>query len=504
MTEHLLAIHIGPVQEFIAAARRTADLWAGSQLLLEVVGAAAATFDDADRIFPRNPEDGGANRILTFVTGDPAVALRDAANAARSHLERSWRRHIRRLDDAQRQALDLERGERQIRDFLTVMGAWVPVPSRDDYGTARKRVELLLRGRKATRDFAPADGDDAGLPKSPLDPSLPTIRRRGKDHDLALERRPLFLKRTESLDAISLLKRIKGVTEGDKVLSTRALAQRAKDLTAVDPPTASGDRDDDPTPPDHAYFAILVADGDRMGQLLNRLADGPDGIARHHRIGEQLDDFATTARRRLADSGQPVYCGGDDVMGFLPVTTALSTAQHLASEFATALDGAATLSAGIAVVHYKEPLSVGLARARQAEQRAKERRDAVCVAIHTRGGFPRSLTHGWADLQLDDWQRHFAEDHLPDGLPYELHQLVVDWPSGLPASALAGEAERVINRKIERTQDSDDVKEALIRFIAEHLREEDPAGDLKRIAEELTMAQFLAGTVQQIHHEEGE
>ena len=44
MSEYLLAIHIGPVQEFIAAARRTSDLWAGSQLLLEVVGAAAATF----------------------------------------------------------------------------------------------------------------------------------------------------------------------------------------------------------------------------------------------------------------------------------------------------------------------------------------------------------------------------------------------------------------------------------------------------------------------------
>jgi CRISPR-associated protein, crm2 family len=58
MSEYLLAIHIGPVQEFIAAARRTSDLWAGSQLLLEVVGAAAATFEDKDRVFPSNPQNG--------------------------------------------------------------------------------------------------------------------------------------------------------------------------------------------------------------------------------------------------------------------------------------------------------------------------------------------------------------------------------------------------------------------------------------------------------------
>ncbi|RRD04531.1 type III-B CRISPR-associated protein Cas10/Cmr2 [Arachnia propionica] len=497
MTEHLLAIHIGPVQEFIAAARRTADLWAGSQLLLETVGAAAATFDDTDRIFPQNPGGGGANRILTFVDDDPAAALRKAEQAARDHLVRSWDIHTGRLSDAQRQALDLDRGGRQIRDFLTVMGAWVPVASRAEYGKARERVELLLRGRKATRDFSPASEDDRGLPKSPLDPSLPTIRRPGKEHDHALGQGPLFLKRTESLDAVSLLKRIKGVTEGQKVLSTRALAQRAKDPEATDSPTRDDDRDGDDTPPDHAYFAIVVADGDRMGQLLGRLASAPDGVQQHLDIGRRLDRFAATARQRLRGSGQPVYCGGDDVMAFLPVTTALTITRDLAVEFRNTLGDASSLSAGIAVVHYKEPLSTGLARARRAEQEAKRLRDAVCVAIHTRGGFPRVITCRWEHLRLDDWQRHFAEDHLPAGLPYELHQLAVGWPTGLPAAALAAEAERVIDRKIERTQDSDAVKASLVRFIAEALAVEDPAEALTRIAEELTMARFLAGTIQE-------
>ena len=38
---HLLQIAIGPVQEFIAAARRTRDLWFGSYLLSEISKAAA-------------------------------------------------------------------------------------------------------------------------------------------------------------------------------------------------------------------------------------------------------------------------------------------------------------------------------------------------------------------------------------------------------------------------------------------------------------------------------
>ena len=45
---HLLGIHIGPVQEFIAAARRSRDLWFGSWLLSELSKAAARGIAAAD------------------------------------------------------------------------------------------------------------------------------------------------------------------------------------------------------------------------------------------------------------------------------------------------------------------------------------------------------------------------------------------------------------------------------------------------------------------------
>ena len=41
MTWHLFVISIGSVQDFIAAARRTRDLWIGSHLLSEISKAAA-------------------------------------------------------------------------------------------------------------------------------------------------------------------------------------------------------------------------------------------------------------------------------------------------------------------------------------------------------------------------------------------------------------------------------------------------------------------------------
>ncbi len=46
MTSHLIEIHIGPVQDFIAAARRSRDLWFGSWLLSELSKAVAKAIAD--------------------------------------------------------------------------------------------------------------------------------------------------------------------------------------------------------------------------------------------------------------------------------------------------------------------------------------------------------------------------------------------------------------------------------------------------------------------------
>lgn len=54
MTSHLLALTVGPVQDFIAAARRTRDLWFRSHLLSEISKAAAKSLRDqgGKLIFP--------------------------------------------------------------------------------------------------------------------------------------------------------------------------------------------------------------------------------------------------------------------------------------------------------------------------------------------------------------------------------------------------------------------------------------------------------------------
>ncbi|MEJ5370334.1 MAG: type III-B CRISPR-associated protein Cas10/Cmr2, partial [Bryobacteraceae bacterium] len=90
---YLLSISIGPVQDFIAAARRTADLYAGSQILQEVCKAAAMSIHESGGmlIFPSGPGADGANKILARVEGDPKQVSQKAETAARAKLWELWR-----------------------------------------------------------------------------------------------------------------------------------------------------------------------------------------------------------------------------------------------------------------------------------------------------------------------------------------------------------------------------------------------------------------------------
>src|SRR5713101_2577574 len=101
MTAHLLALTIGPVQQFITAARRTRDLWFGSFLLSEISKAAARAVKNAggELIFPAPSEaedltDGSdlnvANVILAELPANlkPEIIRQSAYDAAQA----CWKR----------------------------------------------------------------------------------------------------------------------------------------------------------------------------------------------------------------------------------------------------------------------------------------------------------------------------------------------------------------------------------------------------------------------------
>lgn len=187
MTDWILLIHLGPVQDFIASARRCRDLWYGSKLLSFLARAATDAMvkhSGVERsealIFPGQIKEGGsvANKIQLQLNGksrDEVEAIAKAGQDGMSAALQEAGAHvfddvIRELDNARKSLGDFDRklAELQLKDLMEFM--WVAVPIQEkNYSAARSQAERLLAGRKNARDWAQVPPIEQGRPKSSLD-----------------------------------------------------------------------------------------------------------------------------------------------------------------------------------------------------------------------------------------------------------------------------------------------------------------------------------------------
>jgi CRISPR-associated protein Cmr2 len=135
---------------------------------------------------------------------------------------------------------------------------------------------------------------------------------------------------------------------------------------------------DGPSP----FFAVLVADGDRMGDLLQK--NGKETTA-------ALGTFTEKASAaNFAKDGLTIYAGGDDYLGLFPVTDIFAVARNLRQDFDAAFKKEeidATLSAAILIVPYDEPLSAAIGEAHTLlDKVAKDRNGRNSVAVCLKKG----------------------------------------------------------------------------------------------------------------------
>jgi CRISPR-associated protein Cmr2 len=236
-----------------------------------------------------------------------------------------------------------------------------------------------------------------------------------------------------------------------------------------------------------SYYAILVADGDRMGATLNLMTSRKQ----HQEFSRRVADFAGYAEQIVCKhEGYLVYCGGDDVLALLPTNRALACAYALRQSFEQTLapvmpEGAkATLSAGVAIVHSMENLQVALGWTREAEQLAKRTRDALAVARYPRSGGVNRYSAPWARYgEWDAWTQAFYHG-LADGFPYELRQLAREYRTlNAPPDFLQREALRVLERK-QKPHQTPEIPSWV-----------ESVDTLDEFAELLLIARFLAGYI---------
>lgn len=585
---YLLIISIGPVQEFIASARRSRDLWFGSWLLSELSKAAAhrvVTEQAGDLnclIFPRPETNDDLKEDSAFNVVNKIVALIDkppdqvGGAAFESLIARLRGVRDKAFSEIKDKAKYFHRAaaEMQVDDFIEYFWAAAKLDDPNDetqYSEARYIAESLLAARKATRNFKQVlrqpVGWAANVPKSSLDGLRESVIDEGAYDALGAPalRQQYGVRKGERLCGVGLLKR-HGNRSGDggffstshvaalplltRLTDQQAVTDYVCELTALrgviderelvgrvparaahpvfrqydghllfegrlseffegtdlDGARKSLERflsralnGEQPTP----YYALLLADGDRMGKAIDEQRD----IDHHRKLSEQLTRFATSVRHIVENDhqGSLVYSGGDDVLAFIPLHTGLQCARQLAQRFQADLSQfrlseaddegnplSPTLSVGIAISHHLEPLSDALQLARQAERFAKDAgRNAFAITLSKRSGVDRTVKGRWGtlDVRMDHFVWLHRAEAIPDGAAYELHELALRL-EGVKAEALNAEAIRILKRK-RAEQGQRPMAETALSELGQLIN--DPNLTIEQLADELIIAREFAG-----------
>lgn len=516
---YVLTLAIGPVQSFIASARRSRDLWTGSWLLSELAKAVAKNLQQrgATMIFPHLngnntlPESVG-NKIQVVFNNISAEDLKKYAEDAKEAANQKFLDFANEAKNKlgnQGEKLRLNVWELQKSDYVEVQYAWAGFSDDAKYLDASQKAAELLAARKTTRDFSalPTHSDVlSGLPKSSLDGARETVLP--EDSNQAL-RKKLGLSQSEQLDCVGVIKRLCGdpeqftpitrvaadswivevltntefqaafeqVKEAYEALvksgwATRVLGNQgiyadfpydAQYLYSfrLNAERSKAEQNDkqlfdhlqcalkpiwkefgEPCP----YFAMLLADGDRMGELLDKAQTQEN----HQAITKNLSAFAeSVAGIMRKNQAQCIYSGGDDVLGLVALNHSVKCAEDLQQEFSGSLKNIAeqlnapipTLSVGLAICHITTPLGNIRALAKRAEKIAKgdsypkdKQRNALGITLAVRSGTTVDMRLRWDDKEALDlfgeWIKAYSNGGLSSRIAYDCRDIFMrtDFP----------------------------------------------------------------------------
>jgi hypothetical protein len=153
------------------------------------------------------------------------------------------------------------------------------------------------------------------------------------------------------------------------------------------------------------YLAVVVQDLDSMGLFLSGKSRAQDGKTitvsqnEHRRVCQELLNVAEAQRAALCEKallGVPVYAGGDDLLAFVPASTALDAAQRCHDAVLLSLPFTST---AVLFFHYHASIQRAMSEARLLLKEAKKRvegKHALALGYLRRSGATAMSIQPWS------------------------------------------------------------------------------------------------------------
>ena len=155
MSKNLFLFTIGPVQSFIAQARKTQDLYAGSKLLSDLIEKAINKlknkFQNVELIFPNRNIQSKPNRFIAKIETDNIEKIgKELENCVKSEFKNIANSALK-LSGLTSKEQFIKAFEKQINNFLQIY--WVAIPLNEDYQKIYSEIERYLGTIKNVRVF---------------------------------------------------------------------------------------------------------------------------------------------------------------------------------------------------------------------------------------------------------------------------------------------------------------------------------------------------------------
>ncbi len=356
-----IAITIGPIYKTLVKAKKTRELWGASYLFSYLMEQFLEPFRSNDFIVPYIQDDGlfdPYEKRSVGVFHDRAIFI--AKEGDKEKLDRHIQTVLTKL------AENSPLSEAFVKSYFQINVIEVDVPEGANvietvtpyldtaelfYRVGQYDENELIRFLRGDNRYIKNRAFSSSRQKKGF-PSLPEIAL----HDL--------LDSTDILDYLD-----NRLDEEESVYETDVYREKIK--------------------PYHKYVAIVNADGDRMGKVVETMRTKKD----YQKLSKALLGYALEADQIVADyGGQTIYAGGDDLLFFAPVVsdtpnnrkknrvTIFELCEELSKLFDQKMapfnaklpeDKKASISFGVGVTYYKFPLYEALERSYDLLHKAK-------------------------------------------------------------------------------------------------------------------------------------
>lgn len=454
MTKYLYIYTIGPVQSFIAQARKTQDIYAGSALLSHLITKAIVFLkqeftEKYTVVFPSEDTISKPNRFMAIIEGESEnikKVLDSLNNSVKDTLNEIGKNAMSHLVLSESQ-----KNEFRVQLHEHIETYWIALPFKEEeYADVYNEAERLLGAIKNNRSFVYTtevgkkcfvSGERNGII------SKTEVGGKGGKY---------LMKDNERLSAISFVKRtfsnytfpstaeialqpfldkleiqedkqnISNIISGEyqllypENLNETFFKKNGYEIDKIQKikATLQSITNKHPKLNLSSYYAIVRFDGDDMGKWLSGKEHEAYFIKKenvkeyHLLLAKLLGDFSKEAQQISDKKGRTIFAGGDDFIAFVPLAYLLEVLVELRSKFKElvsdkivnsnflsekSIQRELTFSAGVAIARYKSPLSITLKSAKEAEHVAKgiSNKNTCCINILKGSGNSEQIVVKW-------------------------------------------------------------------------------------------------------------